>query len=90
MESPAPIGFCSTSHGLMHSTCSSAVAFMEEKKMHAYADKIIALVDADKIGVFGGITLFNLDELDIVITGKTADPAIIERLNRKNIKVFLV
>lgn len=71
-------------------TKSALLAFMEEKKMHAYADKIIALVDADKIGVFGGITLFNLDELDIVITGKTADPAIIERLNRKNIKVFLV
>ncbi|MGI0116338.1 HTH-type transcriptional regulator UlaR [Zooshikella sp. RANM57] len=71
-------------------TKSALLAFMEEKKMLRYADKVIALVDSEKIGVFGGISLFSLDELDMVITGTDADPNIIAMLEEKNVQVFLV
>ena len=71
-------------------TKSALLAFMEEKKMLEYADKVIALVDSDKIGVFGGISLFGLDELDMVITGRDADPTILELLKRNNVAVVRV
>lgn len=83
--------FCSgdglTDAGL---TKSALLAFMEEKKMREYADKVIALVEAEKIGVVGGISLFTLEELDVVITGKSADPDIIDTLKSKNVMVHLV
>ncbi|MES9936727.1 MAG: DeoR family transcriptional regulator [Sedimenticola sp.] len=83
--------FCSgdglTEAGL---TKSALLAFMEEKKMLEYVDKVIALVDSDKIGVVGGIPLFTLDELDVVITGKNADPEMLELLESKNVAVHLV
>ena len=83
--------FCSgdglTEAGL---TKSALLAFMEEKKMVEYVDKIIALVDSEKIGVTGGIPLFTLEQLDAVITGKDADPEIIALLESKNVVVNLV
>ncbi|AJQ97622.1 HTH-type transcriptional regulator UlaR [Gynuella sunshinyii] len=83
--------FCSgdgiTESGL---TKSGLLAFMEEKKLVEHVDKIVALIDSDKIGVIGGVLLFSLDELDIVITGKDADPEIITQLKEKNIAVYLV
>ncbi len=71
-------------------TKSALIAYMEEKKMLEYADKVIALVDSDKIGVFGGISLFGLDELDMVITGRDADPGILELLRKNNVAVIRV
>lgn len=71
-------------------TKSALLAFMQEKKMLEYADKVIALVDSDKVGIFGGISLFSLDELDIVVTGKSADPDIVDLLRRSNVAVYLV
>jgi DeoR family transcriptional regulator, ulaG and ulaABCDEF operon transcriptional repressor len=83
--------FCSgdglTEAGL---TKSALLAFMEEKKMATYADKIIALVDSAKIGVIGGISLFSIDELDVVITGRNADPVVVALLESKNVMVHLV
>ncbi|MCE2596828.1 HTH-type transcriptional regulator UlaR [Motilimonas cestriensis] len=71
-------------------TKSALLTFMEEKKMLQYADKVIALVDSTKVGVFGGISLFTLDQIDMVITGKAADPKMIEVLLEHNIQVHLV
>ena len=71
-------------------TKSALLAFMQEKKMLEYADKVIALVDSDKVGVFGGISMFSLDELDVVVTGKNAAPDMIELLRQKNVAVYLV
>lgn len=45
---------------------------------------------ADKVVVFGGVSLFSLDQIDIVITGKCADAKIIELLIANNIQVYLV
>lgn len=71
-------------------TKSAVLTFMEEKKMLQYADKVVALVESDKVGVFGGVGLFTLDQIDIVITGKNANPKILELLIAKNIQVYLV
>ncbi|GGA95545.1 HTH-type transcriptional regulator UlaR [Agarivorans gilvus] len=71
-------------------TKSALLTFMEEKKMLRYADKVVAMVEADKVGVFGGVSLFTLDEIDIVITGKQADPKVLERLKEHNVQVYLV
>ncbi|WP_406611312.1 DeoR family transcriptional regulator [Agarivorans sp. JK6] len=71
-------------------TKSALLTFMEEKKMLQYADKVVAMVSADKVGVFGGLSLFSLDEIDIVITGENADKAMIELLRENNIQVYLV
>lgn len=83
--------FCSgdglTEAGL---TKSALLAFMEEKKMVDYVDKVVALVASENIGVFGGIPLFTLEELDVVITGKNADPEIVALLESKNVAVHLV
>ncbi|WP_022940427.1 DeoR family transcriptional regulator [Psychromonas hadalis] len=71
-------------------TKSAVLTFMEEKKMLQYADKVVALVESEKVGVFGGVGLFTLDQIDIVITGKNANPTIIDLLIAKNIQVYLV
>ena len=71
-------------------TKSTLLAFMEEKKMAGYVDKIVALIDAEKIGVLGGIALFTLDELDIVVTGRNASPEMLAVLESKNVAVHLV
>lgn len=71
-------------------TKSAVLTFMEERKMLQYADKVMALVESEKIGVFGGVGLFSLDQIDIVITGQNADPKIIDLLIANNIQVHLV
>jgi len=71
-------------------TKSAVLTFMEEKKMLQYADKVVALVESEKVGVFGGVGLFTLDQIDIVITGKNADAHIIELLIANNVQVHLV
>jgi len=58
--------------------------------MLQYADKVMVLIESDKIGVFGGVSLFTLDEIDIVITGRDADPKIIDLLIVNNIQVYSV
>jgi DeoR family ulaG and ulaABCDEF operon transcriptional repressor len=83
--------FCSgdglTEAGL---TKSALLAFMEEKKMLGYVDKVVALVESGKIGMLGGIPLLTLDELDVVITGQAADPEMVALLESKNVAVHLV
>jgi len=71
-------------------TKSALLTFVEEKKMLQYADKVMVLIESDKIGVFGGVSLFTLDEIDIVITGRDADPKIIDLLIVNNIQVYSV
>ncbi|TXR54271.1 HTH-type transcriptional regulator UlaR [Reinekea thalattae] len=71
-------------------TKSALLSFMQEKKMLDYADKVIALVDSDKVGVFGGISMFGLDEIDVVVTGQGADAQMLQLLREKNVAVHLV
>jgi len=71
-------------------TKSALLTFVEEKKMLNYADKVMVLLESEKIGIFGGVSLFSLDQIDIVITGKYADAKIVELLIEHNIQVYLV
>ncbi|MDA7746686.1 DeoR family transcriptional regulator [Psychromonas sp.] len=71
-------------------TKSAVLTFVEEKKMLKYADKVMVLLESDKLGFFGGVSLFSLDQIDIVITGQRADPEMIKLLINNNIQVFLV
>ena len=71
-------------------TKSALLAFMEEKKMLAYVDKVVALVESDKIGRLGGIPLLTLDQLDAVVTGERADPEMLALLESRNVAVHLV
>ena len=70
-------------------TKSAMLAYMEEKRMRDWLDKIVVLINSDKVGVFSGVPLFSLDEIDIVITGKDADPEIISIMEQRNIEVYL-
>jgi len=71
-------------------TKSALLTFVEEKKMLKYADKVMVLMESEKVGVFGGVSLFSLEQIDIVITGSDADPKIIELLIENNIQVHIV
>ncbi len=71
-------------------TKSAMLAYMEEKRMQRHVDKVVALVSSDKIGVDSGIPVFDLDEIDIVITGKDADPKVLDMLRAKTIEVYTV
>jgi DeoR family ulaG and ulaABCDEF operon transcriptional repressor len=71
-------------------TKSALLTFVEEKKMLKYADKVVVLLESEKVGIFGGVALFSLAQIDIVITGKNADKKIIELLMANNIQVYLV
>ena len=71
-------------------TKSALLTFVEEKKMLHYADKVMVLIESEKIGVFGGVSLFSLDQIDIVITGHQADAKIIQLLRTNNVQVYLV
>ena len=71
-------------------TKAAMLAYMEEKRMQRHVEKVVALVSSEKMGVDSGIPVFELEEIDIVITGKDADPKMIDVLRSKNIEVYLV
>lgn len=71
-------------------TKSSLLSYMEEKKMLAYADKVVVLISSEGLGVFGGMSVFGLNELDIVITGKKANNEIVAELQNNHVAVFQV
>ncbi|WP_316858915.1 hypothetical protein [uncultured Cohaesibacter sp.] len=71
-------------------TKTAMLAYMEEKRMQSHVEKVVALVGVDKMGNDSGIPVFGLDEIDIVITGKSADPDMLDILRAKNIEVITV
>lgn len=60
-----------------------------EQPLAQKANKFIALVDSTKLGKQVGMLFCSLDEIDILITGKEADPKIIQQLREKGLKVIL-
>lgn len=83
--------FC-TGDGLTEAGLSKSglLTFMEEKKLLKQVDKVVVMVDSQKINVMGGILLASLNEIDIVITGKETDEVMINKLKQNNIEVYLV
>ncbi len=69
---------------------TALLAYMEERRLTEYMDKIVVLIPAEKVGSLNGIATFTLDEIDIVITGHDADADLVQTMREHNIDVILV
>lgn len=76
-----------TEHGL-HT--SDLLVIMAQKEILKRGDKIVALIDSTKVGVSGGRVLAEARNIDILITGKDADPEVILNLKQQGAEVYLV
>jgi DeoR family ulaG and ulaABCDEF operon transcriptional repressor len=63
---------------------------MAEQKMLNYVGKLVVLVDSSKIGQRAGMLFSRTEQIDVVITGRDADAAIVEQLRKQNVEVLLV
>jgi DeoR family ulaG and ulaABCDEF operon transcriptional repressor len=61
-----------------------------EQVLARKAHKFIALVDSTKLGKQVGMLFSDLSEIDLLITGREADPAIIQALRENGLEVVLV
>lgn len=76
-----------TSEGLYKTDMLTAMA---EQKMLNVVGKLVVLVDSSKVGERAGMLFSRVDEIDMVITGKQADPAILKQLEAQGVKILLV
>ncbi|MBD1564847.1 HTH-type transcriptional regulator UlaR [Vibrio sp. S12_S33] len=76
-----------TENGLYKSDMLTAVA---EQQMLEQIGKLVVVVDSSKIGQRTGMLFCSASKIDIVITGKDANPDVIEGLRRQGIEVMLV
>ncbi|HBO37968.1 MAG TPA: HTH-type transcriptional regulator UlaR [Pasteurellaceae bacterium] len=60
-----------------------------EQQMSSKANKYVVLLDSTKLGKQVGMLFNELKNIDILITGKEADPAIINTLRDKGLEVIL-
>lgn len=60
-----------------------------EQPLAQKSNKLIALVDSTKLGKQVGMLFANLDEMDLLITGREADPEIVKTLREKGLEVIL-
>ncbi len=51
--------------------------------------KLVALVDSSKLGREMGMLFSELKDIDLLVTGKEADPKIIQELKDKGLEVIL-
>jgi len=63
---------------------------MAEQKMLNYVGKLVVLVDSSKIGQRAGMLFSRTEQIDMVITGRDASPAIVEQLRLQGVEVQLV
>ncbi|MGL4355578.1 MAG: HTH-type transcriptional regulator UlaR [Aeromonas popoffii] len=63
---------------------------MAEQKMLNHVDQLVVLADSSKVGKRAGMLFCTASKIDILITGKDADKAVIEQLKAKNVKLVLV
>ncbi|TNG96339.1 HTH-type transcriptional regulator UlaR [Pasteurellaceae bacterium USgator11] len=63
---------------------------MVEQKMVKHVNKLVALVDSSKVGGRIGTIFATAEQLDIVITGKDANPKVVAALKEKGVDVILV
>lgn len=62
---------------------------MAEQKMIKQADKLVTLVDSSKLGVRSGLLFCKTSDIDILITGREADLAILQALEKTGISILL-
>ena len=76
-----------TEEGLYKTEILSAVA---EQQMLERVNKLIVVVDSSKVGHKTGMMFCPAKNIDTVITGKAANPTVINSLKKQNINVILV
>ncbi|OBU29720.1 HTH-type transcriptional regulator UlaR [Photobacterium kishitanii] len=76
-----------TEQGLFKTNMLTAVA---EQQMLEQIDKLVVVVDSSKIGVRTGMLFCQSEQIDILITGKDANPHVIKAIEGKGTKVYLV
>ena len=62
---------------------------MAEQKMMKQADKVVALVDSSKLGIRSGLLFCQAANIHILITGREANPEILQNLKEKGIQILL-
>lgn len=76
-----------TEAGLYKSDMLTVVA---EQQLSEQVDKLVVVVDSSKVGQRGGMLFCSANEIDILITGKDANPEVIKSLELKGIQIILV
>lgn len=76
-----------TEQGLYKTDMLTAVA---EQTMLEQVDKLVVVVDSSKIGQRTGMLFATPMNIDIVITGKAANPQVVQSLREKGVEVLLV
>ncbi|MBV8042701.1 HTH-type transcriptional regulator UlaR [Pluralibacter sp.] len=76
-----------TADGLYKTDMLTAMA---EQKMLNGVGKLVALVDSSKVGERAGMLFSRADEIDMVITGKEANPEILKQLQAQGVEILLV
>jgi DeoR family ulaG and ulaABCDEF operon transcriptional repressor len=52
--------------------------------------KLVVLVDSSKVGERAGMLFSRAEQIDIVITGRQADPQILQKLEDQGVQVLRV
>lgn len=60
-----------------------------EQQLSSKAEKYVVLLDSSKLGKQVGMLFTQLQDIDLLITGKEADPQIIEQLTLLGLEVIL-
>ncbi|WP_312745434.1 HTH-type transcriptional regulator UlaR [Cedecea neteri] len=76
-----------TAEGLYKTDMLTAMA---EQKMLSVIGKLVVLVDSSKVGQRAGMLFSRAEQIDLVITGKQADPEVVKKLQDRGVKVMLV
>ncbi|MDN3680924.1 HTH-type transcriptional regulator UlaR [Vibrio tapetis] len=76
-----------TENGLYKSDMLTAIA---EQQMLEQIGKLVVVVDSSKVGQSTGMLFCPTEKIDMVITGKDADPKVIESMRAQGVEVLLV
>jgi DeoR family ulaG and ulaABCDEF operon transcriptional repressor len=63
---------------------------MAEQNMLNVVGKLVVLVDSSKVGERAGMLFSRAEQIDIVITGRQADPQILQKLEDQGVQVLRV
>lgn len=76
-----------TAEGLYKTDMLTAMA---EQKMLSVVGKLVVLVDSTKVGQRAGMLFSRVNQIDLVITGKEANPEVVKKLQSRGVKMMLV
>jgi DeoR family ulaG and ulaABCDEF operon transcriptional repressor len=63
---------------------------MAEQNMLNVVGKLVVLVDSSKVGERAGMLFSRAEQIDMVITGKNADPEILQKLEDQGVTILRV